>query len=58
LDKSTIYSKDIDKRYGAIIFAFPSVKAGSIIDYKYRSVMKIMADWTPGFPGRIARYVE
>jgi len=40
LDKSTVYSKEIDKRFGEVFFAFPSVKVGSILEYKYRSTMK------------------
>ncbi len=40
LDKSTVYKKDIDKRLGEVVFPFPAVKVGSIVDYKYRSTMK------------------
>jgi len=40
LDKSTVYTKEINKRIGEVVFAFPAVRVGSILDYKYRSTMK------------------
>lgn len=40
LDKKSVYTKQTNERYGEVVFAFPSVKAGSFIDYKYRSTMK------------------
>ncbi len=48
LDKKAIFTKETNDRVGEVIFAFPSVKAGSIIDYKYRSYMKHyggLQDW-------------
>ncbi len=33
--KNTIYDKEISKRYSEKIFAFPDVKDGSVIEYKY-----------------------
>jgi hypothetical protein len=35
LDKKQIYIKSIDKIRSEMIFTFPNVKSGSIIDYKY-----------------------
>ncbi|PJJ83673.1 DUF3857 domain-containing protein [Mucilaginibacter auburnensis] len=35
LDKSQIFTKNIDKVRNEIAFTFPNVKAGSIIEYKY-----------------------
>ncbi len=48
LDKKSIYSKNVSKYLGEVSFAFPSVKAGSIIEYKYQSTMKHyggLRDW-------------
>lgn len=36
VDKDAIYRKKINKRYSEVIFTFPDVKAGSIIEYKYK----------------------
>jgi hypothetical protein len=35
LDKSSVYNKRLNKRFSEISFAFPEVKAGSVIEYKY-----------------------
>jgi hypothetical protein len=35
LDKASIYDKKINSRFSEKIFAFPDVKAGSVIEYKY-----------------------
>ena len=35
LDKKQIYIKNIDKVRSEMIFTFPNIKSGSIIDYKY-----------------------
>lgn len=48
LDKKSIYSKNVSKYLAEVSFAFPSVKVGSIIDYKYQSTMKHyggLRDW-------------
>ncbi len=48
LDKKSIYTKKTTKYHSEVSFAFPSVKAGSIIEYVYRSTMKSYAgldDW-------------
>jgi hypothetical protein len=48
LSKHSFYKKKIDERIGAIIFTFPNVKVGSIIEYRYRSLMKNyngLEDW-------------
>ena len=36
IDKKLIYEEKTDKIHSAQVFAFPKVKAGSIIEYKYR----------------------
>ncbi|MDO9375665.1 MAG: DUF3857 domain-containing protein [Ferruginibacter sp.] len=48
LEKKSIFTKKIDERRGEVIFTFPEIKVGSIIEYKYRSVMKHyggLEDW-------------
>lgn len=35
LDKKLIYTKNIDKYWSEVSFAFPDVKPGSVIEYKY-----------------------
>ena len=48
LNKKSFYKKDINELYGTITFTFPNIKTGSIIEYKYRSVMKHyggLRDW-------------
>ena len=36
VEKDAIFHKKINKRYSEVIFTFPNVKAGSIIEYKYK----------------------
>ncbi|HTD98774.1 MAG TPA: DUF3857 domain-containing protein [Mucilaginibacter sp.] len=36
VDKSLIYKQDIDKESKAIIFTFPNVKPGSVIEFSYK----------------------
>ena len=36
VEKKLIYEKKLNKRYSELVFAFPDVKPGSIIEYKYR----------------------
>jgi hypothetical protein len=46
--KASIYSKKIDGHYAEMIIAFPDVKVGSIIEYKYameRETMGQLRDW-------------
>ncbi|MEO7534183.1 MAG: DUF3857 and transglutaminase domain-containing protein [Ferruginibacter sp.] len=35
VEKSLIYRKKLNKRYSEVIFTFPEVKKGSVIEYKY-----------------------
>jgi hypothetical protein len=35
VDKASVYDKNVNKRFSEKSFAFPEVKAGSIIEYKY-----------------------
>lgn len=58
--KEAIYSKKIDKYYAAKIIAFPEVKVGSVIEYRFtmeRETMGQLKDWF--FQERIpVRYSE
>jgi len=48
LEKKSIFTKAITDRIGEVIFTFPNIKVGSIIDYRYRSIMKHyggLEDW-------------
>lgn len=48
LSKKSFYKKNLNERIGTISFTFPNIKAGSIIEYKYRSFMKNyngLSDW-------------
>ncbi len=39
VDKKLIYNKSIDKFTKAIMFAFPNVKSGSVIEFKYKELI-------------------
>jgi hypothetical protein len=57
--KSAIYTKKIDGNYSKMIFSFPEVKVGSIIEYSYTVERETynLRDWY--FQGRIpVRYSE
>jgi len=60
VNKSSIYTKRINKQYSKMIIAFPEVKPGSVIEYKYsmqRQTMGQIKDWY--FQDRIpTRYSE
>ena len=48
LDKKSIFKKNISERYGEVRFTFPSIKAGSIVEYRFQSTMKHyggLEDW-------------
>jgi hypothetical protein len=48
LSKKSFYKQNVNERIGTISFTFPNIKAGSIIEYKYRSFMKNyngLGDW-------------
>ncbi|RKR81108.1 uncharacterized protein DUF3857 [Mucilaginibacter gracilis] len=60
LERKLIYTENVDQFRQAIVFAFPNVKAGSIIEYKYRFqdvASYSLPDWF--FQGNIpCRYSE
>src|SRR5688572_19915865 len=37
LEKKSVYKKNINKYWSEVVFTFPSVKVGSIIEYTYKS---------------------
>lgn len=48
LERKSIFTQKINERIGQVAFAFPEIHVGSIIDYKYRSIMKHyggLEDW-------------
>lgn len=48
LEKKSVFTKNISDGLGEVRFTFPSVKAGSIIEYRYQSVMQHyggLEDW-------------
>ena len=45
VDKKQIFEKQINKRVAEKVFTFPEVKAGSIIEYKYKKIGAGMIDW-------------
>jgi Domain of Unknown Function with PDB structure (DUF3857) len=59
LDKSSVYDKKINKRYSEKSFAFPEVKAGSIIEYKYTLDNASNASWyfQKSIPVQYSRFI-
>lgn len=45
LDKSTVFDKKINTRYAEKIFAFPDVKPGSVLEFKYILENASMGQW-------------
>lgn len=48
LDKKQIFTETIDKNRMALVFSFPNVKAGSVIEYKYKQTINSLSnipDW-------------
>jgi Domain of Unknown Function with PDB structure (DUF3857) len=44
VEKTQIFDKKINKHYSEIVFTFPEVKAGSVIEYKYEDE-ELQAEW-------------
>jgi hypothetical protein len=44
LDKKQIFIENIDKSRMAMVFSFPNVKPGSVIEYKYRQTINSLSD--------------
>jgi len=45
VEKGVIYEKKLDARYSEKVFTFPDVKAGSIIEYKYKIKGSGLRNW-------------
>ncbi|MEO6550459.1 MAG: DUF3857 domain-containing protein [Ferruginibacter sp.] len=48
LDRKSIFTKATNERFGEVVFAFPAINRGSIIEYKYQSTMEHyggLEDW-------------
>lgn len=45
VEKNQIFDKPINKRVAEIVFTFPQVKAGSIIEYKYTDESQALGNW-------------
>lgn len=48
LERKSIFTQTENERIGKVVFTFPAIQAGSIINYKYRSTMKHyggLEDW-------------
>lgn len=58
VDKKSIMEKKIDSRYSEVVFAFPEVKVGSVIEYKYTVTNAGVRDWNfqRGIPVAYSRY--
>ncbi len=61
VEKSLIYRKKLNKRYSEVIFAFPEVRKGSIIEYKFvddADGFTALKNWyfQSSIPVRLSRY--
>lgn len=45
IDKKQIFTENIDKMNSAMVFSFPNVKAGSVIEYRYRLTANSISDF-------------
>lgn len=62
VEKDAIYRKKINKRYSEVIFTFPEVKPGSIIEYKYKdeaTALNAVTNWyfQKSIPVAFSRYI-
>lgn len=58
LEKKQVFEKKLNKRYFEYAFSLPEVKAGSIIEYKYRQENVGLVDWyfQDDIPVKYSRY--
>jgi hypothetical protein len=58
VDKKLIYNKQLNKRYSEEVFTFPEVKAGSVIEYKYKLTNAALMEWyfQRSIPVKFSRY--
>jgi len=62
VEKDAIYRKKINKRYSELIFTFPNVSPGSVIEYKYKddaSGLNAVKNWyfQKSIPVALSRYI-
>lgn len=59
VDKGSVYDKKINRRYSEKSFAFPDVKAGSIIEYKYTLDNASSSEWyfQKQIPVQLSRFI-
>lgn len=59
VDKASIFDKVINSRYSEKIFAFPNVKAGSVIEYSYRLDNASRSQWyfQKSIPVQFSRFI-
>ncbi len=59
VEKKLIYEKKINKKISEKVFTFPEVKAGSIIEYKYKHTGIGLIDWyfQESIPVKYSRFV-
>lgn len=60
IDKKLIYTQSIDRRLSALVFSFPNVQPGSVIEFKYTLMTESVSDFPDWyFQDRIpTRYSE
>jgi hypothetical protein len=58
VEKKLIYEKKLNKRFSEMVFTFPEVKAGSVIEYKYILVGAGLSNWyfQKSIPVKYSRY--
>ncbi len=59
VDKASVYDKKIDKRFSEKSFAFPDVKPGSVIEYKYTLDNASGGEWyfQKSIPVKFSRFI-
>lgn len=59
VDKASVFDKAINSRYSEKIFAFPNVKAGSVIEYTYRLDNASRSEWyfQKSIPVKFSRFI-
>ena len=59
VEKKLIYEKKLNKRFSQMVFTFPEVKAGSVIEYKYTLIGAGLRNWyfQKSIPVKNSRYI-
>ena len=58
VEKNQVFDKPISKRYSEVVFSFPQVKAGSVIEYKYTDETETIGNWyfQKAIPVKLSRF--